>query len=237
MGRYQEAKTLLDESLSIAREIGDKVATAVVLQPLGSVSYALNDLASSRRHYEESVALSRELGDKRRLSIALNSLAELHRTGGELDLAARLYAEALALARELGDRESIAVVLLNLARVELGRGGSGQTPQMLLEVLHIADETGSKRLVQVVLEVAAGLAAFLRDWERAARLNAASDAHMLSIGVHRDAADEAFLAPLLAQTREELGADAFAAAESAGRALGYDEALADARAWLVAISP
>jgi hypothetical protein len=43
--------------------------------------------------------------------------------------------------------------------------------------------------------------------------------------------DEASLAPVIARTREVLGA-AFAAAESAGRALSYEEAIAEARTWL-----
>jgi hypothetical protein len=50
-------------------------------------------------------------------------------------------------------------------------------------------------------------------------------------GVQRDPADEAFLAPLVARARESLGT-AFAGAETAGRSLAYEDAMAAARAWL-----
>ena len=52
------------------------------------------------------------------------------------------------------------------------------------------------------------------------------------MGYLREPADEAFLVPLIAQTREALGTDAFAEAESAARALLYGEAIAEAGAWL-----
>jgi hypothetical protein len=51
-------------------------------------------------------------------------------------------------------------------------------------------------------------------------------------GLRRDAADEAFLAPLLARARTRLSEAAFAEAEAGGRTLSYDRALDEVRAWL-----
>jgi len=59
-----------------------------------------------------------------------------------------------------------------------------------------------------------------------------TQAQLEQTGYHRDPADEAFLTPLIARAHERLGATAFAAAETAGRALSYEDALAEARAWL-----
>ena len=44
--------------------------------------------------------------------------------------------------------------------------------------------------------------------------------------------DETPMAPPIAQTRRILGADVFAAAQAAGRALDYDQATTEVRAWL-----
>jgi hypothetical protein len=55
---------------------------------------------------------------------------------------------------------------------------------------------------------------------------------MKQTGLHRDPADEAFLAPLIAQARVALDAAPFAAAEIAGHALAYEDAIMDTRAWL-----
>jgi hypothetical protein len=103
---------------------------------------------------------------------------------------------------------------------------------MLQETLALAEQMGSKPMGQSVLEVSAGLAAVRRQWERAARLFGAVEAQMAQTGLHRDPADEAFLAPLIAATRKGLAAAAYGEADAAGRALGYAEAIAETRAWL-----
>jgi hypothetical protein len=180
----------------------------------------------------EALALAREFGDKRELAAALNALAQLHRAEGELDAAEPLYLDTLALARELDDRQSIAIALLNLAMVSVARGFGDHTRAMLVEVSAIVAEIGSRPLGQSALEVCAGLGAFDGEWAFAARLYGAAEAQTEETGLHRDPADEAFLAPLIARAREALGSSAFVAAEASGRALGYEHAMAEARRWL-----
>ena len=116
--------------------------------------------------------------------------------------------------------------------VAIGRGAAVRAPAMLLEVLAIAEEIGSKPAGQSALEVCAGLAASANDWECAARLFGAAETQMGYTGIHRDPTDEAFLAPLITKARDALGMSAFAAADAAGRALAYDDALTEARNWL-----
>ena len=60
----------------------------------------------------------------------------------------------------------------------------------------------------------------------------AAEAELAQTGYHRETVDELPMAPLIARAREELGADAFAAAETAGSALSYDEATVEVRIWL-----
>ena len=232
MGRYAEAQGYLEECLAIARDLGDKERVASVLQPLGLASLGQGNLLAAREYFGEALALARELGNRRELAAALNALAQLHRVEGDLDKAEPLYQDVLALARELGDRESIAIALLNLAMVSIARGFGDRVRSMLLEVSAIVDEIGSKPLAQSALEVCAGLAAFSEQWERVARLYGAVEAHTERTGLHRDPADQAFLAPLIARAQEALGAAAFAAAEATGRALAYEKATLEARAWL-----
>jgi hypothetical protein len=108
---------------------------------------------------------------------------------------------------------------------------AGGARAMVSEALAIAEETGSKPVGQSVLEVCAGLAALLEQWESVARFYGAAEAEAANTGLRRDPADEAFLAPRVARSREVLRA-AFEPAEAGGRALPYDEALGEARAWL-----
>jgi predicted ATPase len=232
MARYEEAQEYLGESLAIARETADRRMVAMVLQPLGLASMGQGKLEAARGYLEEALALARELGDKRELAAALNAAAQLARLQGKLDAAEPLYGDVVALARELEDRESIAIGLLNLAMVSVGRGVVDRARSMLLEVIAIAEETGSKPVGQSVLEVSAGLAASLEEWACAARFYYFAEAQMGETGLHRDPADEAFLAPLMEKTRKALGAAAFAEAQRGGRTLSYEDTLADVREWL-----
>jgi predicted ATPase/class 3 adenylate cyclase len=234
MGRYDEGRLLLEESLAIAREVGDAHRVAAALQPLAMAHLGLGDKAAARGYAEEALALARKEGDKREVAGALNTLAQFHRAEGALDPAEPLYEQVLAIAREIGDKESIAIALLNLAMVSIGREAVDRARHMLLEALAIALETGSKPVAQSVLEVSAGLASAIGDHDRAARLYGVAEEQNTLTGMHRDPADEAFLAPLVARSREALGAAAFTAAERTGRSLAYKNALPEARAWLSA---
>jgi predicted ATPase/class 3 adenylate cyclase len=232
MGQYGEAMKYLEESRAIAQEIGDKGRAATVLQVLGMVAVGQEDRATARRYFEEALGLVRELGNRRELGAALTALAQLDRVEGELDAADTLYWQVLELARALGDREMIAISLLNLAMVSIGRGAADCARGMLLEVLDIAEEIGSRRTGESLLEVTAGLAASGGEFERVALFFGAAEALTDQTGLHRDPADEAFLAPRVAQARRTLGEAAFAATAATGRALSYEDALRKARAWL-----
>ena len=232
MGRYGEVLALLEESLDIARELGDRTRVAGALQPLGMAYLGHGDPATARGYLEEAVAMARELGNKRELAGALNALAQLHRAENDLERAGPLYESVVALARELGDRESIAIGLLNLAMVSIGRGAADGARGMLVEVLVIAGEIGSKPATQSALEVAAGLAAARGDAGRAAEFYGVAETLAAQTGLQRDPADESFLAPLIAGAAQALGPAPFAAACAAGRSRAVEQALSDVRAWL-----
>jgi tetratricopeptide (TPR) repeat protein len=232
MGRYREARRYLEESLAIARELGDTLNVAKPLQPLGGACLGLGDLATARRHLEEALAHARSLGDKREVAGAMNALAQLSRVEGRLDTAEELLEGMLGLMREIGDKENIAIGLLNRAMVAISRDSVAAARDILLEVYAVNDEIASRAVGQSILEASCGLAVLREDWARAARLFGAAEAQSTLTGLHRDPADEAFLAPRVAATRKKTKAAAFAAAETEGRALDYDAAIAETRNWL-----
>ena len=231
-GRYEEAERYLHESLAIARHHGDRRMVAAVQNILALAALGQGDRAAAQIHCEEALDLARELGNKREIAVASNALAQLNRLDGKLDGAEPLYEQVVALAHELHDREFAAIGILGLAMVAIGRGSAGRARDLLREVLTIANETGSKPAGQSALEVSAGLAALQKDWNRSAHLYGAAEAQTLRTGIRRDPADEAFLQPLLATTREALGESRFTLAETSGRELSFEQAITEARAWL-----
>ncbi len=236
MGRFGDATRYLEECLAIARELNDRGRIAAALQYLGMASLGEGDMVTARGHLEEALSLAQAQGNKRELAAAFNNLAQLERAEGSLETAEPLYEKVLAIAHELGDRETIAIALLNLAMVAVGRRSPERAHKMLLEVIEIAEETGAKRVGQSGLEVCAGLASLNLEYEFAARFYGAAEAQTAQTELHRDPADEAFLAPLIGSASEALGDTKFATAAEAGRALSYDHAIDEARKWLKSAS-
>ena len=232
MGRYEEARPMLEEGLAIARENKDVRSVADILQPLGLALLGLGDRQGARAAYEEALDLARKHAGRRDVAAALNALAQFHRIEGALDLAEPLYEQVVAILREIGDRESTALALLNLAMVHIGRGQGASARTALVEVDAIAGEIGSKPVGQSLIEVCAGLASFGKDWTRAAWFFGAAESQSALTGMHRDPADEAFLAPRVADAQAALGAAAFTAAADEGRRLSWADALAEVRRWL-----
>jgi len=236
MGRYREAQQHLEESITIAREIGDRRSIALALQPLGMVHHGLGEFELARTHMEEALAMAREFGNRREIAAALIGLAQQHRFDGNLSLAEPLYREALDVGRELQDREVICVALLNLAMVSIGNAPQG-VEAMLLEALGIAEEIGSRQLAQSALDVAAGLAASVEEWYQAARLYGTAETLAQQTSLQRDRTDEAFLLPLVANARRALGNAAFESTFAAGEALSYATAMGELRDWLQRRTP
>jgi predicted ATPase/class 3 adenylate cyclase len=234
MGRYREAQTHLEESLSIARSAGDRHAVAGVLHVLALAMVGQGDAAAARRLCEETLDIARDMGDERRIVMASNALAQLRRLDGQLDRAEDLYLEAAALSRKSGDRVAEAIVMLNLAMVAVGKGDDARATDLLCQVLAITGETGARQALQSAFEVAAGLAASRGDWERAARLFGTAERHMQVTEYRRDPADEAFLSSWIARTRGALGDARFEALETAGRSVDFSAEADDIRNWLTA---
>jgi predicted ATPase/class 3 adenylate cyclase len=232
MGHYGEAQQYLEASLSIAKQIEDRDRAAMVLEELGVVCTGQNNLTKARGYLEEALNLALGLENKRALASALNALAQLDRMECALDSAKHRYEHALALARELQDQEAIAIGLLNLTMVSIGGGSRARAAETLTEALTIVQTIGSKRAGQSGLEVCAGLHASSEDWELAAILFGAAEEQMAQTGLRGDPADEAFLAPLIANVQEALGQPTFVTSKAKGRALSYEAALAQARASL-----
>jgi len=214
-------------SLTIAREIRDERSAAEALRYLGMAEGGLGNAAMARGHLQEALATWRRLGVKERK--VLNALGMLRLREDDFDDAERLFEEALALDREQGDLSCIAANLANLAEISIRRGLGGRAHALVREAIAIV---GLKRLGVSLLDLTTELAVLSGESERAARFHGATEAIFEQMSLHRESQDATFHVSLIAEARDVLGAAAFDAAESAGRALSYDEAIAEARAWL-----
>jgi tetratricopeptide (TPR) repeat protein len=150
-GDYGSARPLLEESLALEREVGDKKGMAASLNNLGSVAQQQGDHATARSMYEESLALKRELGDKFGVSISLGNLGLVTQQQGDYVAARSMYKESLSLARELEDKGGVAITLNNLGLVAHLQGEHATARSMYEESLALKRELGDKRGIAISL--------------------------------------------------------------------------------------
>ncbi len=118
-GDMASARALLEESLAIQREIGNKYGIAIALNNLGLVASDQGDTASARVLFEESLATMRELGDKSGISLPLAGLAGVALKQGDTVAAQAFIEESLAIERELGNKQGLAGSLNSLGQPPL----------------------------------------------------------------------------------------------------------------------
>jgi predicted ATPase/DNA-binding SARP family transcriptional activator len=121
-GDYGAARELLQESLSIWRELRDEAATADTLHFLADVVYYQSQYGEARALYEESLALRRGLRHERGIARSLESLGTLTRRLHDSERMRALYEESLALRRRLGNKLELAASLGNMGNAARDRG-------------------------------------------------------------------------------------------------------------------
>jgi RNA polymerase sigma-70 factor (ECF subfamily) len=103
-GNYDEARPLLEESLSLSREIGDPGGVGVASGNLATIAKYQEDHLAARSGYEGALAAFREQGDLANVASTLFDLgAALTRLGERASGRERLI-ECLTLSRELGEK-------------------------------------------------------------------------------------------------------------------------------------
>jgi Tetratricopeptide repeat len=113
-GDQAAARTLLEESLGLFRELGDQWGIGLLLNNLARVARDLGDWTWMAELCAESLALFREVGDRHGIAWVLSNLAIVARSRGSWKRAARLFGAAEAL------RESVGSSSLSLSPAERG---------------------------------------------------------------------------------------------------------------------
>jgi len=99
---FPVARALYEESLGVAREVGDKQGTAHTLCNLGPLLSRQGEYTNAEARLRECLALCRELEDKRVTASALEGCAELAHRKQQLERSAWFYGAAQTLREAIG---------------------------------------------------------------------------------------------------------------------------------------
>jgi predicted ATPase/class 3 adenylate cyclase len=219
---YREARSLAEEVLTIAREIGEPFPIASSLNSAGWSCYLQGDLQAALPYLEECERIVRQgAAGSQLLAAVLHSLGEARRLAGQS--AQALLEESLAIGHEMGLSQVISGSLWSLGELSRAESDMERAADLHREALALARD-GRKGSVLQSLEAVAGLVA-RTNGEAAARLFGAAEVlrdryleprpPVLQKGYEAD----------LAKTREALGEEAFEEARTAGKSMSLDEAV------------
>jgi len=117
-----EARHYHEESVSLARQIGDRHAEAHGLNSLGIAYHLAGRVEEGLRTFERSLELNREGGDRANVAMVLSNMAGLYSIAGDLERAERTAKESMAIAKEIGAIGILPTGLGTLAEIYLRQG-------------------------------------------------------------------------------------------------------------------
>lgn len=140
------ARALYEESLTLARALGDTRGTAIALVHLGDLAMEQGDLRAAQTYSTEGTALSRQLGDMEVLAWGLNTLGVVALGEGDAARAFALCEESLAFSQEWGSATHVAIRRYWLARAALLAGDTTRAGALFEENVAASREAGVEQI-------------------------------------------------------------------------------------------
>jgi predicted ATPase/DNA-binding CsgD family transcriptional regulator len=223
-GDRAAARSRLEASVALWRELGDKQGLAQALRILGHVMLGQDDPSVARTLGEESVRLFRQCDDAFGLATSLATLGIIALTQEDHAAARVSLEESVAICRESGDDWALSLALRNLGITALKQGDHERAAALLGESLLALKEPNSTfGLMNVDLLAAA--VSIRGDHERATRLFGAAAAAREAVGVSMMPSVLAEYDRGVATARAGLGEAAFDAAWAEGKTMPPERAV------------
>jgi len=150
---YLAVRSLAEDSLAIARELGDegRLQVANALEILAEVAAETGEYAKAPNLYEQALALYREVGNLVGIGDTLKMLGWTSMRTGDFERAESWLNEGLIVCRKSGDLRQITSALAGLGELAIRRGQYGRANDFLNESLDISRRSGEKWGIAIVL--------------------------------------------------------------------------------------
>ena len=142
MGRMDEARTMILDTLEDCRRDGFLRGEFACLKYAGHAASAVGDLADAREYYMKYLAYTRKNGLAFETGKTLNDLAGVAATGGDFDESEKLYRQAHIVFRDLGNLNGQAGVDFNLGIIAQMRQRQDVAEEHYRRTLEYASKCG-----------------------------------------------------------------------------------------------
>lgn len=227
LGDPEAAYTTGHESLTLARQSGDKLSLAMALTNMAAVLYQQRrDLETARAYGEEGRRLFGELGSHWYLAMTSFGLGLYGASQGNYTEARSLLETGLPLFVEMGDRHRVNMVRSELAHLERREGYFVQAKSLYRETILEWQKLGHRSAVVHQLECFAMIARGQAENERAARLFGAAESLRETINTPMRPNERVEYDRQVSDLRSSMDHAAFTSAWAEGRAMTMEQAIA-----------
>lgn len=150
-GRFDEAKGLFEEALTLRKQAHDVAGEAACRVGLGAVHFALRDLDEAVRSWEDGLEQAERVGDRELVGALLNNLGEVFRERGDLERAGVALVEAREITGETGDQRTAIDVARNLAALAASQGDLEAAMAGIDYAMTLGEALGSRPVMGQIL--------------------------------------------------------------------------------------
>ncbi len=224
-GNYGQAREYFEKSLSINQQEGHVGGMSGDLYGLSFVALDQSDFENARFWIEKYLAIEEQL--KSRMEVwALGLFGRLYFQMGEYAHAQYFYEKGITLSQRTGQKGARFWGSARLGQLFLKTGDMGRGRDLLIESMQKFLESGAIIGAAWTLERLASLAVIQEQPEKAVRIFAWADVTREAISNPRPPIEKALVDEDIANIREMIDEETFAAAYAAGQTMTMEEAIA-----------
>ncbi|MEP6895040.1 MAG: tetratricopeptide repeat protein [Chloroflexota bacterium] len=196
-GDTSTARTWLEQSLSIYRELDDKLGISWTTVTFGEVLNLQGELKTAKSMIEEGLALAREQNESQAIGWGLSHLGYNALLRGDFDEAEKLYKESAAIFEGIGPHKAgSGWAYLGLGEVGLARADAASAINNLKTAIKYFNGYKNRRSIAWCLESLAGALSIKKEYKQAARFLSLADTFGDQVGARA--------APVISELHERL---------------------------------
>jgi len=145
LGRYDDARATLRQSLELKRQQGAPVPIASALSNLGLLLHRCGEEEEAQKLFQEALALYEALGNEGEIASTLSNLGLVALGRGDYQQARRYLERALPIQQKVGHQQRVAIIFNNLGDVANALGDYQQARAYLERSLALKRAAGNRR--------------------------------------------------------------------------------------------
>jgi class 3 adenylate cyclase/uncharacterized protein HemY len=139
-----QADSMLQEAVALARRLGYAKGEAAAINSLGVVAEIRGNYTEAENFYKQALRIRRGLGDLREIGATLNNLGIVYDYQGRFDSALSVYRENLGIQRLLADTLKVARAHFNMAAAQQEMGLYPEAQSDLLSARSVFESRGDR---------------------------------------------------------------------------------------------